>query len=148
MPSLALFFGGVAKVKEEYLFVDYGKVESEKVHWVSCVVSDDSMFWLALQVAPTNRTIVRMRIHPIMLSSLAICSLVLIFIGISVLCELADILNVVDVLDSLGDCFVLVKQVHKVSAVLLELCVCDVLGINLGYELSYPKDSIEIEFTL
>ena len=142
MPSLALFFGGVAKVKEEYLFVDYGKVESEKVHWVSCVVSDDSMFWLALQVAPTNRTIIRMISQPIMLSSWCLV------IGVSVLCELADILNVVDVLDSLGDCFVLVKQVHKVSAVLLELCVCDVLGINLGYELSYPKDSIEIEFTL
>ena len=30
--SLALLFGGVAEVKEEHSFVDYGIVESKKVH--------------------------------------------------------------------------------------------------------------------
>ena len=80
--------------------------------------------------------------QPIMLSSWCLV------IGVSELCQLADVLNIVDVFDSFGDCLVLVKQVHKVSAVALELCVCYVSRITLGYELSNPKDSIEIEFTL
>lgn len=80
--------------------------------------------------------------QPIMLSSWCLV------IGVSELCELADALSIVDVFDSCGDCDVLVKQVHKVSAVALELCVCYVGRITLGYELSNPKDTIEIEFTL
>ena len=69
------------------------------------------------------------------------------FIGVSVLCESSIFVGVVEVLDSFGDCFVLLGCLDNVSTVSLELFGCHSLVV-LDDVVSSLLNPVKVDFTL